>query len=113
MTTTQALITIAILAFGTAVTRFLPFVFFPNAESAPRYVHYLGKMLPTAAISLLIVYCFREIEFSATPHGLPEIISIVAVAALHIWRKNTLLSIAAGTAIYMLLVQFIFLDTLL
>ena len=107
-TTLQALIIIAILALGTAVTRFLPFIFFPNAESAPRYVIYLGKMLPTAAISILVVYCLRHVTFTAAPHGIPEAVAIVAVAALHIWRKNTLLSIAAGTVIYMLLVQFVF-----
>ena len=104
----QTFVTIAVLAFGTAITRFLPFVCFPNAASAPRYVRYLGKMLPTAAISLLVVYCFRNIEFAAAPHGIPEVISILAITALHIWKKNTLLSIAAGTAIYMLLVQFLF-----
>jgi len=108
LTVTQALVIIAVLAFGTAITRFLPFVFFPNAESAPRYVHYLGKMLPAAAISLLVVYCFREIEFSAAPHGIPEVISIAVVAVLHIWRKNTLLSILVGTVSYMLFVQFVF-----
>jgi len=106
MTATQALITIIILALGTAVTRFLPFVFFPKTES--KYVNYLGKMLPAAAISLLIVYCFRDINFSEAPFGAPEIISVLAVAVLHIWKKNTLLSIALGTLIYMLLVQFIF-----
>jgi len=108
LTATQAFVIIAILAFGTAITRFLPFVCFPNATSAPRYVHYLGKMLPTAAISLLVVYCFRDIEFTVIPHGIPEIISIVAIAALHIWKNSTLLSIAAGTVVYMLLVQFVF-----
>jgi branched-subunit amino acid transport protein AzlD len=107
-TTTQALAIIAILAAGTAITRFLPFIFFPKAESAPRYVIYLGRMLPTAAISLLVVYCLREVNFAAAPHGAPEAIAIAAVAALHIWKKNTLLSIGAGTAIYMLLVQFVF-----
>jgi len=107
-TTLQALIIIAILALGTAITRFLPFIFFPNAQSAPRYIVYLGKMLPAAAISLLVVYCLRYVTFAVAPHGIPEAIAIVAVAALHIWRKNTLLSIAAGTVVYMLLVQFIF-----
>ena len=106
-TTVQALAIIAILALGTAITRFLPFIFFPNAASAPKYVIYLGKMLPTAAISLLVVYCLREVTFAAAPHGIPEAIAIAAVVALHIWRKNTLLSIAAGTVIYMLLVQFV------
>lgn len=108
LTTAQALIIIGMLAIGTAITRFLPYIFFPNAASAPRYIIYLGKMLPTAAISLLVVYCLRYVSFAAAPHGIPETISIAVVAALHIWRKNTLLSIAAGTAVYMLLVQFVF-----
>ena len=107
-TVTEALIIIALLALGTAMTRFLPFIFFPDAKAAPRYVLYLGKMLPTAAISLLVVYCLRDINFAAAPHGAPEAIAIAAVMGLHIWKKNTLLSIAAGTALYMLLVQFVF-----
>ncbi|MCL2562935.1 MAG: AzlD domain-containing protein [Oscillospiraceae bacterium] len=107
-TTVQALIIIAILALGTAITRFLPFVLFRSAAAAPHYVHYLGKLLPPAAISLLVVYCLRYISFAAAPHGIPEAIGILVVAALHIWKKNTLLSIAAGTVSYMLLVQFVF-----
>ena len=107
-TTTQALIIIALLALGTAITRFLPFVLFQDAASAPRYVHYLGKLLPPAAISLLVVYCLRYVSFTAAPHGLPEVIGILVVAGLHIWKKNTLLSIAVGTVSYMLLVQFVF-----
>ena len=107
-TTIQALAIIAILAFGTAITRFLPFVFFPNAASAPKYIIYLGKMLPTAAISILVIYCLRDVSFAAVPHGVPEAIAIAAVVALHIWKKNTLLSITVGTVLYMLLVQFVF-----
>jgi len=107
-TTMQALIIIAILALGTAITRFLPFVLFRNAAAAPRYISYLGKLLPTAAISLLVVYSLRYVSFAAIPHGIPEIIAIAVVAALHIWKENTLLSITAGTVIYMLLVQFVF-----
>jgi len=71
-------------------------------------VHYSGIRLPPAAISLLVVYCLRYVSFASAPHGMPEAIAIFLVAALHIWRKNTLLSIAAGTASYMLLVQFVF-----
>ena len=107
-TTVQALGIIAIMAAGTAITRFLPFIFIPNAESAPGYIVYLGKVLPTAAIGLLVVYCFRDVTITIVPHGIPEAIAIAIVAALHIWRKNTLLSIAAGTASYMFLVQFLF-----
>jgi len=108
LTSAQALIIIGLLALGTIITRFLPFVLFPNAASAPRYVLYLGKMLPAAAISLLVVYCLKDISFGQAPHGIPEAIAILAVAGLHIWVKNTLLSIAAGTIIYMLLIQLLF-----
>jgi len=108
LTTAQALIIIAILAVGTAITRFLPFVLFRNAATAPRCVHDLGKLLPPAAISLLVVYCLRYVSFATAPHGLPEAIAVIVVAVLHIWKGNTLLSIAVGTASYMLLVQFMF-----
>jgi branched-subunit amino acid transport protein AzlD len=107
-TTVQILATIGILALGTALTRFLPFVLFRNVGNAPPYVHYLGKLLPQAAISLLVVYSLRYVSFTASPHALPEIIAVAAVAALHIWKKNTLLSIAVGTVVYMVLVQVVF-----
>ena len=107
-TTSQALMIIGILALGTIITRFLPFVLFPNGKPIPTYITYLGKMLPAAAIGLLVVYCLRYINFTAAPRGIPEAIAILAVVALHIWKKNTLISIAVGTVIYMLLVQFVF-----
>ena len=107
-TTMQAIIIIGLLALGTALTRFLPFVLFRDAAAAPRYVSYLGKLIPPAAISLLVVYCLRDISVTSAPHGLPEAIGILVVAGLHVWKSNTLLSIAAGTVCYMLLVQFVF-----
>ena len=108
LTTAQAFIIIALLSAGTAITRFLPFLLFRDAARAPRYVHYLGRQLPPAAISLLLIYCLRYVSLTSAPHGIPEAISIFVVAALHIWKKNTLISITAGTACYMLLVQFLF-----
>ena len=108
LTTLQALIIIGVLTLGTCITRFLPFALFPNATEAPRYITYLGKALPAAAISLLVVYCLRYINVTVFPHGLPEVIAISAVIALHLWRKNTLLSIGVGTVLYMLLIQFVF-----
>ena len=108
LTTLEVLIMIAILAIGTGITRFLPFVLFPSAESAPRYIIYLGKSLPAAAISLLVVYCLRYVSFLVFPHGLPEMVAIAVVILLHIWKKNTLLSIGVGTVFYMLLMQLVF-----
>ena len=103
----QAIIIITLMAFGTAITRFLPFLMFRDAASSPRYMKYLGKMLPAAAVGLLVVYCLRYVQFLSSPHGLPETISILVVAFLHIWKKNTLLSVLVGTICYMLLVQLV------
>ena len=108
MTTTQQLITIAMVALGTMITRFLPFILFPAGRETPKYVQYLGKVLPPAALGLLVIYCLKDVDFVGGWHGLPEIISMVLITALHFWKKNTLLSIAAGTICYMLLVQFVF-----
>lgn len=108
MTQTQLLITCAMLALGTILTRFLPFLLFPSAEKTPKYVNYLGKVLPAAMFGLIVVYALRNTDFLGPAHGLPEIIAVALTAALHLWKRNMLLSILGGTIGYMLLVQFIF-----
>ena len=108
MTAAQQLITIGMVVLGTLVTRFLPFLLFPAGRPTPRYVQYLGKALPPAALGLLVVYCLKDVDFTGGSHGLPELISMALVTGLHVWRRNTLLSIAAGTVCYMLLAQFVF-----
>ncbi len=104
MTTTQSIITIAVVMFGTMLTRFLPFIFFSGSKPAPKHITYLGSVLPYAVMSLLIVYCLKDAVFTP-PHGLFEILAIVVVGALHIWKKNIFLSISIGTVFYMVLVQ--------
>ena len=108
MTLTQQIITIGMVIFGTALTRFLPFLIFPADKPTPKYIRYLGRVLPAAVFGLLIAYCLRNVSFFTGDHGLPEIISIGIVIALHLWKKQMLLSIAGGTICYMLLVQIIF-----
>ena len=108
LTTLQSLIIVSMLMLGTCITRFLPFLLYPDAAAAPRFIAYLGKVLPAAAIGLLVVYCIRDIDFVISPHGLPEMIAIASVVVLHIWKKNILLSIGTGTVLYMLLVQVLF-----
>ncbi len=87
-------------------TRFLPFLVFPKGKTPPKFVQYLGKVLPCAAIGLLVVYCFKGVASSGT-YGIPEILSVLLIIVLHKW-KNALLSIGGGTALYMLLVQTVF-----
>lgn len=93
---------------GTMLTRFLPFVLFPAGRETPKYIQYLGKVLPGAVFGLLIIYCLKNVSIFAGSRGIPEVISIVLVVGLHLWKRQMLSSIAGGTICYMLLVQFIF-----
>ena len=104
----QTLAIILAVAAGTQLTRWLPFWLFPEKKKPPRAVVYLGRVLPPAMMGLLVVYCLKNVTWLAAPHGTPELIAIAAVAALHWWKGNVLLSIAGGTALYMLLVQAVF-----
>lgn len=108
MTLSQQIITIGIVVLGTMTTRFLPFLVFPAGKPTPKYVQYLGKVLPSAVFGLLVVYCLKNVNILVGSHGFPELIAIVAVIALHLWKRQMLLSIAGGTVCYMLLVQFVF-----
>lgn len=108
MTLTQQILTVAVVSLGTILTRFLPFLIFPAGKPTPKFMKYLGRVLPSAVFGLLVVYCLKGVSFADTAHWLPEAIAILAVIGLHFWKKQTLLSIASGTAVYMILVQFVF-----
>ena len=108
MTLTQQIITVAMVVLGTAVTRFLPFLIFPAGKTTPKYVQYLGKVLPAAVFGLLVVYSLKDVSILTGSHGIPELISILLVIILHVWKRQMLLSIAGGTVCYMLLVQLVF-----
>ena len=108
MTLTQQIITVAMVVLGTAVTRFLPFLLFPAGRTTPKYVQYLGRVLPAAVFGLLVVYSLKDVSILTGSHGIPELISILLVVLLHLWKRQMLLSIAGGTVCYMLLVQLVF-----
>ena len=107
MTTLQKIITIICVILGTMVTRFLPFLIFPEGKEPPGIVKYLGTVLPYAEMGLLVVFCLKDVPGSRT-FGIPEAIAILEVVALHLWKKNMFLSIAGGTILYMVLVQTVF-----
>lgn len=92
---------------GTMMTRFLPFLIFPEGKEPPEFIQYLGKVLHYAVIGLLVIYCLKDVPGSGT-YGIPEFLAIVFIVLLHRWKKNILLSIGGGTVFYMLLVQFVF-----
>ncbi|MBH1941873.1 AzlD domain-containing protein [Mobilitalea sibirica] len=104
----QLLLFFGLIALGTLITRALPFLLFPEKKEIPKYIKYLADILPFTIIGLLVVYCLKDVTLNRTPYALPEFISILAIIVLHLWKKNTLLSIGGGSLLYMLLVQNIF-----
>lgn len=108
LTPIQTLITILAIALGTMLTRFIPFLLFPEKKEPPQIITYLGKVLPPAMMGLLVVYCLRNVSITTGARGLPELLSIVLIVILHRWKNNVLLSIAGGTLLYMFLIQGIF-----
>ena len=108
MTLTQQLLTVAAVALGTMATRFLPFLIFPAGKPTPKFIRYLGRVLPGAVFGLLVVYCLKNVQLLGGSYGIPEAIAIAVVVLLHLWKKQILISVAGGTIVYMLLVQLVF-----
>lgn len=108
LTPIQTIIMILAVAAGVMITRFLPFILFPEKKEAPAYITYLGKVLPPAMMGLLVVYCFKSVSITRAPFGIPEVLAALVVIGLHNWKSNALFSIGGGTAVYMFLLQIVF-----
>ena len=108
MTTQRALAMVAVAAVCTFATRLAPFLLFNGKKPIPPLIRYLGEALPPAVIALLVVYCLKNVQWLTGSHGLPELLCIAVTALLHLWKRNHLLSIGAGTVLYMVLVQNLF-----
>lgn len=103
--TLDSIIMIAVVAFITLFLRAAPFMLFSGKRGTPKVITYLGSVLPFAIIAALVVYCLRSTDFTTAPYGIPGLVSVVVVALLHIWKKNTLISILGGTVLYMVLIR--------
>lgn len=107
MTSTQMVVTVAVAVAGTVATRFLPYLLFSEGRPVPETVRYLGHVLPPAVFGLLVVYCLRNVSLAAWPFGIPEVVSLAVVAALYAWRRDMLVPMVGGTAVYMLLIRLL------
>ena len=108
MGTIQKIIIIAVVSLGTLLTRFAPFLLFPQGKPTPKYIQYLGRVLPSAVFGFLVIYCLKNVSIFSGSRGIPELLALAVTVGLHLWKKQMLLSIAGGTIFYMLLVQFVF-----
>ena len=98
---------IAAASIVTIIIRFLPFWIFRN-RSTPPFIEYLGRVLPYAIMGMLVVYCLRQTDIRSASHGIPEAIGVLVTAGVQVLKRNSLLSILAGTVCYMFLIQVIF-----
>ena len=108
MTTSRIVLSIAVMAGVTFLTRVLPFLLFDRGGEPPKVIHYLGEYLPPAVMAMLVVYCYRSMTFDALGNWLPGVIAGITVVVLHVWKRNNMLSIVGGTILYMVLIQGVF-----
>lgn len=108
MALTEQIVTVIFIVLGTMITRFLPFVIFPADKPTPKYIDFLGKSLSGAVFGLLVVYCLKNVNVFSGSHGIPELISVLVISVVHLWKRKMLFSILTGTIVYMLLVQLVF-----
>jgi branched-subunit amino acid transport protein AzlD len=104
----HAMIVIAAMGLAVLATRIVPVLIFGRGEKVPDFILYLGRVVPYTAMGLLIVYCLRDMPVLEAPHGLPELISLAVVTVTYLWKRNTIMSVVIGTALYMFLVQSVF-----
>lgn len=104
----HAMIVIIVMGLAVLATRIVPVLIFGRGEKVPEFILYLGRVVPYTAMGLLIVYCLRDVPVLEAPHGLPELISLAVVTLTYLWKRNTILSVVIGTALYMFLVQSVF-----
>jgi branched-subunit amino acid transport protein AzlD len=108
LTPLQTFVMILAIALGSGLTRFTPFFLFPQKKDPPKLITYIGRSLPPAMMGLLGVFCLKGVSVTSAPHGIPELIAILVITAVHLWKGNVLLSIGSGTVVYMVLVQGVF-----
>ena len=104
----MSLLIIVIVGITTFATRVIPFLVFPKGKEIPKTIQYLGKVLTPAVIGMLVVYCLKDTPVLVAPYGIPELIAILTVVILHVWKRNNLISIGVGTVLYMVLIQVVF-----
>lgn len=107
MSDLHSMLIVAVTAGVTILLRFLPFFVF-GEKKTPEFLDYLGKFLQYAIMAMLVVYCLKGVSFAAAASWLPAVVGVTVVVVLHVWKRNTLISIVGGTICYMIMVQGIF-----
>jgi len=99
----KSAILVAVMSAVTILLRFLPFAIF--RKKIPSYIQYLGKVLPSAIIGMLVIYCLKDTKVFSFPYGIPELTAALCLVCIHIWKRNSLVSILSATILYMVIRQ--------
>ena len=108
MNNMHSVLMVIVISIVTMGLRFLPLWIFGNGQQTPKLIQYLGKVLPYAIMGMLVVFCLKSVSLMNHPYGIPEALATLTVVLLHVYKRNTLLSIVGGTVVYMVLVQVVF-----
>lgn len=108
MTLSQQMTTIGCIVLATMLTRFLPYLLYPEHKKVPDYIVYLGQVLPGAIFGMLVIYCLKDVRLLTGSQCIPELLAIGVVVILHLWKRQMLISIAGGVICYMVLAQMFF-----
>ncbi|WP_085830070.1 branched-chain amino acid transporter permease [Collinsella vaginalis] len=108
MTLDQQIVTVLAAGAATILTRALPFLVFPASRPVPGLIRYLGRALPGAIFALLVVYCLREVNILAPSEVIPQVAGLATATALFLWRRDMLIAIFGSTAVYLILVNLVF-----
>ena len=107
LNTIDTLLLIAVMSLGTVFLRGFPFLIFSAKDKLPNTIVYLGRVLPSAVMGMLVIYCLKDVNPLVAPHGFYELTASAVVILVQSWRRNMIFSIIAGTATFMLLQNFI------
>lgn len=108
MINSYSVLAVVIASLATMFTRFFPFLLFREGRKTPSFIANLGKILPSAIMGMLVIYCLKDVQWICAPYGIPELLGCLTVGLLQVWKRNSLLSIGLGTVLYMVLKQFVF-----
>lgn len=105
---THSVLLVAVAGLVTLALRVAPFLVLSGERKTPEFISYLGRVLPSAVMGMLVIYCLRNLDFAELSLWLPQLLCCGVVVLVHVLKRSTLLSILSGTVCYMLLVQHVF-----
>jgi len=101
----RSIFVVATMSLVTIALRAIPFVVFSGKRETPKLISYLGKVLPPAVMSMLVIFCLKDTAFASLWGFIPQLVASAVVVLSYLWKKNSLISIILGTAVFMVMIR--------